>query len=113
MQEEYEISLTSPEQREVGSADIQEDHDDVQMSNDSYREEEQIEKKEEAKVQSSPYQHLCIVGEDYRFCCRAECQEREKIILDQEAEIKLLKAQVEGFLLKLMEKKGKIALLKM
>jgi hypothetical protein len=47
------------------------------------------------------------------YCPRLECLERERIIAAQAKTITALQAEVERLHLKLMDKKGKIALLKM
>lgn len=47
------------------------------------------------------------------YCPRLECLERERIITAQAKTIAELQAEVERLHLKLMDKKGKIALLKM
>jgi hypothetical protein len=46
-------------------------------------------------------------------CPRYECLERERLISEQAKKIKSLEQRVDGLELKLMSKRGKIALLKM
>ena len=76
----------------------------------------------DAVLQHSPVTLVSIKGSpsssedasmDEPYCPRLECLERERIITSQAKTIAELQAEVERLHLKLMDKKGKIALLKM
>ena len=98
--------------------DQDEEFDDSQQTNNNNQVVVIDNLNEDISINNNTYGQECDEEDDLNkmvidYCPRIECIERESIIAQQEEKIKELEAQRDEMMLKLMSKKGKIALLKL